>query len=198
MSLGATSVDIEHAILEKHDCPFLVRGYFSFESAQHVYFALEFMPGGDLCTMLRCCGIIEEDAARFYSAEILGGLTYLHEHELLHRDIKPSNVLIGRTGHVKLADFGLSTSSSRAVRSGTLPYIAPEVHRADARVSSAIDVYSLGVLIYELLEGELPFEPKKDEKSPEQACAPPHFPPPCPSMALHAHPWPSMTIHGLP
>ena len=68
------------------------------------------MPGGDLSSMLAECGCIAEPSAAFYVAETLLGMHYLHTKHILHRDIKPSNVLIAESGHIKLADFGLSTS----------------------------------------------------------------------------------------
>ena len=150
------AIDVENTILERHSCEFLVRGYFSFESAQHIYFALEFMPGGDLATMLACCGFLPESASRFYVCEVLAGVGYLHSQQLIHRDIKPSNVLVGANGHVKLTDFGLSSSEKRKKRSGTLPYTAPEVLRGE-NASKAVDFYSVGVLLFELLEGATPF-----------------------------------------
>ena len=58
-------------ILAKHNCPYLVRGYFAFRSMHHIYFALEFLPGGDLLAMLRNCGCVPEEMARFYLAEVI-------------------------------------------------------------------------------------------------------------------------------
>jgi len=151
-----TSINVEHAILAKHDSEFLVRAFYSFRSAHHVYFALEYMPGGDLSSMLAECGCIAEPSAAFYVAETLLGMHYLHTKRILHRDIKPSNVLIAGTGHIKLADFGLSTSMMQHKKCGTLPYVAPEVLR-DGSASEALDHWATGVLMYELVAGEPPF-----------------------------------------
>ena len=151
-----TSINVEHAILAKHDSEFLVRAFYSFRSAHHVYFALEYMPGGDLSSMLAECGCIAEPSAAFYVAETLLGMHYLHTKRILHRDIKPSNVLIGANGHIKLADFGLSTSMMQHKKCGTLPYVAPEVLR-DGSASEALDHWAVGVLLYELVAGETPF-----------------------------------------
>jgi len=158
-----TSINVENAILGKHDSEFLVRAFYSFRSAHHIYFALEFMPGGDLSAMLAECGCIAEPSAAFYVAETLLGMHYLHTKHILHRDIKPSNVLIAETGHIKLADFGLSTSMMQHKKCGTLPYVAPEVLR-DGSASEALDHWAVGVLLYELIVGEPPFSgdtPKK-------------------------------------
>ena len=151
-----TSINVEHAILAKHDSDFLVRAFYSFRSAHHVYFALEYMPGGDLSSMLAECGCIAEPSASFYVAETLLGMHYLHTKRILHRDIKPSNVLLASSGHIKLADFGLSTSMMQHKKCGTLPYVAPEVLR-DGSASEALDHWATGVLLYELIAGEPPF-----------------------------------------
>ena len=151
-----TSINVEHAILAKHSSDFLVRAFYSFRSSHHVYFALEYMPGGDLSSMLAECGCIAEPSAAFYVAETLMGMHYLHTKRILHRDIKPSNVLISESGHIKLADFGLSTSMMQHKKCGTLPYVAPEVLR-DGSASEALDHWAVGVLLYELVAGEPPF-----------------------------------------
>ena len=82
---------------------------------------------------------------------------YLHEKHVLHRDIKPANVLVAASGHIKLGDFGLSTSTSRRKACGTLPYIAPEVLHNVSAATNAVDLWSVGVTLFELLTGELPF-----------------------------------------
>jgi serine/threonine protein kinase len=151
-----TSINVEHAILAKHDSEFLVRAFYSFRSAHHVYFALEYMPGGDLSSMLAECGCIAEPSAAFYVGETLLGMHYLHTERILHRDIKPSNCLISASGHIKLADFGLSTSMMQHKKCGTLPYVAPEVLRSGS-ASEALDHWATGVLLYELIAGEPPF-----------------------------------------
>lgn len=151
-----TSINVENAILGKHDSEFLVRAFYSFRSAHHIYFALEYMPGGDLSSMLAECGCIAEPSAAFYVAETLLGMHYLHTKHILHRDIKPSNVLIAESGHIKLADFGLSTSMMQHKKCGTLPYVAPEVLR-DGSASEALDHWAVGVLLFELIVGEPPF-----------------------------------------
>jgi serine/threonine protein kinase len=94
--------------------------------------------------------------ARFYLAEVMLGLDYLHALKILHRDIKPSNVLVAANGHIKLADFGLSSSSRRLRQCGTLPYLAPEMIR-EATADAALDLWAAGVLFYELVVGDKPF-----------------------------------------
>ena len=150
------SLGVERTILFRHTSDFLLRCFFSFTSAQHAFFALEYMPAGDLDLMLDGLGCMSEDVARFYVAECMLGMFYLHEHAVLHRDIKPSNALIAANGHVKLADFGLSSSISRRKACGTLPYIAPEVLREE-KGGAAVDLWSVGVMLHQLVTGSLPF-----------------------------------------
>jgi len=153
-----TSLGVEHKILFNHTSEFLLRCYFSFQTSDRVFFVLDFMPAGDLSGMLAKCGFLDETTTKFYIAECLSGMNYLHAHGVLHRDIKPSNVLISRSGHVKLADFGLSTSTQRRQACGTLPYVAPEVlANKEFETTAAIDLWSIGVMVHELMAGELPF-----------------------------------------
>lgn len=88
--------------------PFCVNLLYSLQSPQYVYLVMEYMIGGDLKSLLAMYGFFEETAAKFYISEICLALEYLHSHGIVHRDIKPDNMLIGRNGHVKLTDFGLS------------------------------------------------------------------------------------------
>ncbi|KAG4067328.1 hypothetical protein HA402_000319 [Bradysia odoriphaga] len=88
--------------------PFCVTLFYSLQSLSNVYLVMEYMVGGDLKSLLTVSGFFDEDAARFYCAEITLALQYLHSHGIVHRDIKPDNMLLSATGHVKLTDFGLS------------------------------------------------------------------------------------------
>ncbi|XP_017847518.1 serine/threonine-protein kinase greatwall isoform X2 [Drosophila busckii] len=87
---------------------FCVNLFYSLQSLSSVYLVMEYMVGGDLKSLLAMFGYFEEATARFYVAEMVMALQYLHQHGIVHRDIKPDNMLISATGHVKLTDFGLS------------------------------------------------------------------------------------------
>ncbi|XP_048489356.1 serine/threonine-protein kinase greatwall [Plutella xylostella] len=89
--------------------PFCVHLYYSLQSVSSVYLVMEYMVGGDLKSLLGVYGFLEESMAVFYIAEITLALDYLHRHHIVHRDLKPDNMLIAKSGHVKLTDFGLST-----------------------------------------------------------------------------------------
>ncbi|CAG4978992.1 unnamed protein product [Parnassius apollo] len=88
--------------------PFCVHLFYSLQSVSSVYLVMEYMVGGDLKSLLGVYGFLEESMAVFYVAEVTLALDYLHKHNIIHRDLKPDNMLISKTGHVKLTDFGLS------------------------------------------------------------------------------------------
>lgn len=88
--------------------PFVVRFYYSFTCKENLYLVMEYLNGGDLYSMLRNLGCLDEDMARVYIAEVVLALEYLHSRSIVHRDLKPDNLLIGQDGHIKLTDFGLS------------------------------------------------------------------------------------------
>eukprot|EP00124_Ichthyophonus_hoferi_P002268 Ihof_evm3s148 gene=Ihof_evmTU3s148 len=88
--------------------PYVVRLYYSFQSRDHLYLVMEFLPGGDLASLLQNFIVFDEEMAAFYIAEVVLALEYLHTHGIIHRDIKPDNMLVTQSGHCKLTDFGLS------------------------------------------------------------------------------------------
>ncbi|XP_017037891.1 serine/threonine-protein kinase greatwall isoform X2 [Drosophila kikkawai] len=92
---------------------FCVSLFYSLQSLSYVYLVMEYMVGGDLKSLLAMYGYFDEVTARFYVAEMVMALQYLHQHGIVHRDIKPDNMLLSASGHVKLTDFGLSKIDMR-------------------------------------------------------------------------------------
>ncbi|CAI9092071.1 OLC1v1027218C1 [Oldenlandia corymbosa var. corymbosa] len=102
------SILAERDILISVRNPFVVRFFYSFTCRENLYLVMEYLNGGDLFSMLKTLGCLEEDMARIYIAELVLALEYMHSLNVIHRDLKPDNLLIGPDGHIKLTDFGLS------------------------------------------------------------------------------------------
>ncbi|VFQ67759.1 unnamed protein product [Cuscuta campestris] len=102
------SILAERDILIAVRNPFVVRFFYSFTCRENLYLVMEYLNGGDLYSLLRNLGCLDEDVARVYIAEVVLALEYLHSLRVVHRDLKPDNLLIAHDGHIKLTDFGLS------------------------------------------------------------------------------------------
>ncbi|XP_018323190.1 serine/threonine-protein kinase Warts [Agrilus planipennis] len=102
-------VKAERDILAEADNEWVVKLYYSFQDSDVLYFVMDYIPGGDLMSLLIKLGVFEEPLARFYVAELTCAIESVHNMGFIHRDIKPDNILIDRDGHIKLTDFGLCT-----------------------------------------------------------------------------------------
>ena len=99
---------VERDVMSFIENPFIVSMYCTFETASHFYMVMEYVPGGDVASLLAQVGMLDFELAQLYAAEIVLALEYLHAYGVIHRDIKPDNLLITTMGHIKLTDFGLS------------------------------------------------------------------------------------------
>ena len=133
-----------------------------FESKSHLLIVMEYSDGGDLLQMIRTSGRLSEEKARVYFKNILIGLAHIHCRSVLHRDIKLDNILLDSEGGVKICDFGVSKilKPGQVIKEqcGTPAYIAPEIISDSGYSGFAVDIWSLGVLLYAMLQGTVPFK----------------------------------------
>uniref|UniRef100_A0A3B5MAY3 protein kinase C n=1 Tax=Xiphophorus couchianus TaxID=32473 RepID=A0A3B5MAY3_9TELE len=146
--------------------PFLVNLFACFQTPEHVCFVMEYTAGGDLMMHIHA-DVFSEPRAAFYSACVVLGLQFLHDHKIVYRDLKLDNLLLDIEGFVKIADFGLCKEGMgygdrTSTFCGTPEFLAPEV-LTDTSYTRAVDWWGLGVLVYEMLVGESPF-PGDDEE----------------------------------
>eukprot|EP00747_Dinoflagellata_sp_TGD_P196463 gnl/TRDRNA2_/TRDRNA2_66575_c0_seq1.p1 gnl/TRDRNA2_/TRDRNA2_66575_c0~~gnl/TRDRNA2_/TRDRNA2_66575_c0_seq1.p1 ORF type:complete len:365 (+),score=64.89 gnl/TRDRNA2_/TRDRNA2_66575_c0_seq1:63-1097(+) len=158
----------ERNVLETVSHPFIVSLAYAFQTPKKLYLVLEYCPGGELFFHLSRAGRFAEGKSRFYASEILLSIEYLHRLNIIYRDLKPENILLDGDGHVKLTDFGLSKEGipdnfSAKSMCGTPEYLAPEI--LDKRGhGKAVDWYSLGALMYEMLTGLPPYYTRDRDK----------------------------------
>ncbi|XP_001353403.2 citron Rho-interacting kinase isoform X2 [Drosophila pseudoobscura] len=165
-----SQVKEERDIMSARNSEWLINLQYAFQDNDNLYLIMEYMPGGDLLSLMSRHGPFDEHLARFYLAELTLALHTLHEMGYVHRDIKPENILIDRFGHIKLADFGNAAALDRDghVLSlspvGTPDYIAPELLQTIStyKLSKSMhdvscDYWSMGIIGYELLCETTPF-----------------------------------------
>jgi serine/threonine protein kinase len=150
----------ERDLLLRNQHPFLVAAHFTFQTDSKIFLLLDYVPGGDLYQRLREERRFLEPRAKLISAELLLAIAHLHKTGFVYRDLKPENVLFDENGHVKLTDFGYAKNLQGADRTstfcGTADYLAPEV-LSGTPYTKAVDWWSLGCVIYEMLVGVSPF-----------------------------------------
>mmetsp|Transcript_19513 Transcript_19513/g.32580 ORF Transcript_19513/g.32580 Transcript_19513/m.32580 type:complete len:472 (+) Transcript_19513:303-1718(+) len=157
--------DEKDIMIRCRDHPFILTLHHCFQTSSHVCMVMDFCQGGELFYSLAKHTRFSEDIVRFYASEIISALTFLHENRVAYRDLKTENLLLDAHGHIKLTDFGLATYSSEFYGAksicGTPTYIAPEIVQHGGRGGQgygyAVDWWSLGTLMYDMLVGVPPF-----------------------------------------
>jgi len=141
--------------------PFIVRLHHAFQTPSCLVLVLQYCPGGNLSNLLQREGQLPEALARLYTAEVLLALEHLHERNVVYRDLKPENVVLDEDAHAVLTDFGLSKEGVDALYGtksfcGSVAYLAPEILTRQGH-GRTVDLYGLGVLLYEIMEGSPPY-----------------------------------------
>jgi tRNA A-37 threonylcarbamoyl transferase component Bud32 len=156
---------IERELLLTNDNPFLLKMHYVFQSEFRLYFFMEYVNGGNLYENMWVNKRFNEEQVKFFAAQLIIALGYLHNNNVIHRDLKPENVLLREDGYIVLADFGLakildSENDVAKTYCGTSEYMAPEIIKGHKQ-SFTVDWWTLGILVYELICGRSPFKDKE-------------------------------------
>lgn len=161
----------EVAVARRVSHPHACRVYDIADHGGQSFLTMEFVDGEDLSSLLKRVGRLPEEKGVEIARQLCAALGAVHDQGLLHRDLKPANVMLDGRGRVRLTDFGLTAAaadlSATEVRSGTLLYMAPE-QQAGKEVTVRSDVYSLGLVLYEVFTGRRAFPGKDRDDSPSK------------------------------
>ena len=156
-------IEKEVEILKKvNNNSHIIKLFEVFEDSNFVYLVFEYLENGDLVKYFKNNPLFDEPEQKFFFKQIAKGVEYLHDNQILHRDIKLDNILLDRKMNPKICDFGISSvqESNKKIydTGGTPAYLAPEVIKAEGEVGPKSDIWSLGVLLYLLTFGVVPFK----------------------------------------
>lgn len=145
-----------------NDNNFIIKLFEVFQDDKYVYLVFEFAEKGDLVHHFKKNHLLEEKDLKIFFAKLLIGIKYLHKNNILHRDLKLDNILLDKSMNPKICDFGISSIYTKKKRiydtGGTPAYLAPEVIKAEGQICFKTDIWSLGVLLFLLSTGVVPFK----------------------------------------
>ncbi|ORX66069.1 phosphoinositide-dependent kinase-1, partial [Linderina pennispora] len=157
-------VNIERDVLHNLHHPFIVRLHYAFQDAHSLYFIIDIASNGELLSWIRRLGALSDECVRFYLAELVVAVEYMHMEHTLHRDIKPENILLGDDMHILVTDFGTAKmfgkdeTDMRAYSFvGTAEYVSPEL-LTDKAADRNSDLWAIGCIAFQLLTGRPPFK----------------------------------------
>lgn len=152
----------------------VVHLFFTFQDEFSLYFVLDYAPNGELLTLIKKYGSLNEDVTRYYLAQILDALKYIHLKGIIHRDLKPENILIGEDFQIQITDFGTAKFMEKHLETnkfvdrgdarsfvGTAEYVSPELLN-DKSVGKPCDVWAMGCIIFQMIAGRPPFKATND------------------------------------
>lgn len=162
-----------------NSCPYIVKLYWTFQDTERLYFVLTYAKNGELLKQIDQHECFSPECARYYTAEIVLALEYLHSKGIIHRDLKPENILFDENWHILITDFGsakivetskdtrnnLSNSETRRRRNsfvGTAQFVSPEILNDESSSFYASDLWALGCIIYQMISGRMPFRGRSD------------------------------------
>uniref|UniRef100_A0A3P8SYE4 Protein kinase C n=1 Tax=Amphiprion percula TaxID=161767 RepID=A0A3P8SYE4_AMPPE len=153
------------ALARRH--PYLTQLFCCFQTKDRLFFVMEYVNGGDLMFQIQRSRKFDEARSRFYAAEVTSALMFLHRNGVIYRDLKLDNILLDAEGHCKLADFGMCKEGilngvTTTTFCGTPDYIAPEILQ-ELDYGPSVDWWALGVLMYEMMAGQPPFEADNED-----------------------------------
>ena len=166
------SVANERKFLEQFDFNLLCNMYYAFQDDETLYIIMDYLSGGDLRYLICRRDYFTELETKFIAACITLNLNYIHEKNIIHRDLKPENLVFGSNGYLHLTDFGIALEYHRGDKgvrsaSGTPGYMAPEAI-TNKRQEFSVDYFALGVIVYELMMEERPYQGKNRKEIKEQ------------------------------